>query len=124
MPREHYCPCEVRCHRGKWVSKATFTRHKKRYLQHILMPLLLEEDIEEDSEDETADVEDVEQNGGSDDEMGKDLEEDISSLDPIIPDESPPRKKAKLTDDVYTEEDFDDFAVRLFYTCTFFLYGF
>jgi hypothetical protein len=62
----------------------------------------LEEDIEEDSEDEIADVEDAdgEQNGGSDDEMDEDLDEDVSSLDPIISDESPPRKKAKLTDDV------------------------
>jgi hypothetical protein len=86
----------------------------------------LEEDIEEDSEEETADGEDAdgEENGGSDDEMDEDLDEDISSLDPIIPDESPPRKKAKLTDDVYTEEDFDDFAVRLFYTCTFFFIWF
>jgi hypothetical protein len=88
------------------------------------MPLLLEEDIEEDLEDEIADVEDAdgEQNGGSDDEMDEDLDEDVSSLDPIISDESPPRKKAKLTDDVYTEEDFDHFAVRLFYACTFFIW--
>lgn len=112
MPREYYCNCEVRCHGGKSVSRATYNRHAT--YRHQLHPFLLPENPENpihtsDSEDDIADSEsDV-----SEPEIADRLHDIGGHFEENNGGESPPRKKQKMDDDAADFlDDFEDLLVR------------
>ncbi|KAJ7869672.1 hypothetical protein B0H13DRAFT_2350823 [Mycena leptocephala] len=100
MPREYTCNCEVRCHGGKPVSRATYNRHAP--YRHQLHPLSNNFDAS-DSEDDIADSDASEPEiADYSHDTGGNFQENNGA-------ESPPRKKQKIDDDTADFlDDFDD----------------
>lgn len=77
MAKVFYCNCEVKCHGGKPVSRATFDRHAKyRHTIHTSLSTVLDAaDQQDDSESEESDHEPAQKKKKLDGEPGTDADE-------------------------------------------------